>query len=331
MIAACTSEGTAPPLAPPAPPTELAPLERCLVEGGTLRALWATSNHRGAVTSLAVGGTTVVLGAADGSVKTWAVDGTSPAYGAPLEDDTGIVVDGLAFGPEGDVLGVARDGRLSEWRLADAGATRATRIGDGPVAAVAASPDGTHAAVAVGLDTSELRIVTRATGQVSAPLPTTLWGGAAVAFAGDHLLTAGHWYGVPMVERRAAAAPAEVTDAWLDMALAGNVRALAIDPAATRLVAAGDGFVAVLAPDDLAGAATIVRPVPDLTMVGAVILGRDLFATVGAEGTLHAWTWAVTPITSLGIAPAVGIGIDAAGETLFTSGPDGDLHAFGCR
>ena len=74
LVAACGTDGSQ-----IDPPIEASAIESCLAAGGSLRQLWATSNQHGPVTSIAVGGSTIVLGSADGSVKQWDVDGSSPS------------------------------------------------------------------------------------------------------------------------------------------------------------------------------------------------------------------------------------------------------------
>src|SRR5688572_14687825 len=151
FAAACGTDGGQddPPIDPPID-TEPSAIERCLSSGGSLRQLWATSNQHGPVTSIAVGGSTIVLGSADGSVKQWDVDGSSPSYGTPFLDDTGVVVDAIAFSSDGQVLGADREGRLSEWRLSDARAMRTIPIADVPLEVVAVSEHAEQAAVARG-------------------------------------------------------------------------------------------------------------------------------------------------------------------------------------
>ena len=125
IVSACGTDGSTvdPPIVDPpiVEPPVVSVIGRCLADGGQVRQLWATSNQHGPVTSIAVGGSTIVLGSADGSVKIWNVNGSSPSYGTPFLDDTGVVVDALAFafGADGQVFGGDRDGRLSEWRVAD--------------------------------------------------------------------------------------------------------------------------------------------------------------------------------------------------------------------
>jgi hypothetical protein len=328
LAAGCGTDGTGPTDPPIDPPAGATAIERCLANGGTLQPLWATSNQHGPVSSIAVGGSTVVLGSLDGSVKQWTTSGTSPSYGAPFVDDTGIAVDGLAFahGEEDEVAGVDRDGRFTEWRVSDASPMRTVPVvQDGPLTAVAIS--SRQAAIARGPDSPDVRVIDRATGEVSPPLTTELWGASSMAFAGEWLFTAGHWYGVPEIERRATASPDTVVEEWREVAMAGHVRAIAVD--GVHLAAAGDNFVAILDPEAIAGEKTIVDA-QGHEAVGVVLL-TDMVVTVGREGTLRTWSADGEPLATLTIPEPVGIGRDADGATLFTSGPDGMLRAFGCK
>ena len=165
-------------------------------------------------------------------------------------------------------------------------------------------------------------------------LTSTLWGVRSIGFAaGNRLYTAGHWYGTPQLERRAADAPIEAPDVWNDKARNGHVTAVAVDKDVTRLVAAGDRFVATFAPDNVAAGPLAIADVEDHTAVGAVLLpGGTLFVTAGSEGTLRVWdAETAQPVSMLSIAAPIGIAADTAGTRLFTSGVDGRLHAFGCE
>ena len=82
-------------------------------------------------------------------------------------------------------------------------------------------------------------------------------------------------------------------------------------------------------PDAIAGEKTLV-PAEGHVAVGVALL-TDTVVTAGREGTLRLWSTAGESIATLTIPEPVGIGRDAAGATLFTSGPDGMLRAFGCK
>lgn len=315
------------------PPHARSALERCVLGGGAMKELWSTSNLHGAVTSLAVGGTTVVLGSVDGSVKIWRTDGTSPVYGVPFLGATGVIVDALAFASDGIVLGADKHGQLSEWRLSDSEATRTTTIGEAGLSVIAVSEHADLAAVASGIELPQIRLVDRRSGTVTAALTTSLWGVTAIGFGrGGGLFTAGHFYNVPTIERRSTDDANKVIEKWQDETAGSRVSVIALDAGVTKLVTAGDGFVAVLDPKALATGA-IVTHVPGHDVVGITLLpGADVFVTAGKDGTLRAWS-AVTaePLGMLPIAAPIGLGIDAKGERLFTSGPDGNLRAFGCQ
>ena len=65
------------------PPGNLSALERCVIDGGSLKELWSVGNQHGPVRSI-VAGSLVVLGGQDGSVKQWSVEGDEPGYGKPF-------------------------------------------------------------------------------------------------------------------------------------------------------------------------------------------------------------------------------------------------------
>lgn len=310
------------------PPRTVSALERCVLDGGSLKELWSVGNQHGPVRSI-VAGSLVVLGSQDGSVKQWSVDGDEPAYGKPFTT-AGAPVAAMALSSDAHILAATEQGEVAEWRLADASAARTTTIADAQLSALAVSPD---AALAVtGTTAGELLAVTRATGAMT-QLESTLWGVSSVGFAaGDRLFTAGHWYSTPQLERRSAAEPVPALDVWNDKVRQGHVRSFALDPAATLLAAGGDGFVATFAPDALAGGPRAITDVAGHTAVGTVMLpGAALFVTAGSEGTLRVWNAETAAlVATLPIAAPIGIAADTDGTRLFTSGADGRLHAFGC-
>jgi WD40 repeat protein len=308
-------------------------IETCVDGGGQLSEIWSTSNLHGPVVSITVSGSTIVLGSNDGSVKQWAVSGASaePTYGTPFTA-ADVPVNALAIGSDGKLVGADQLGRLDEWQMSDAQATRTTSVDASPLAALALSADASRAAVATGLQSPNMWVVDRASGTVSAKLPTGLWGVSSFAFTGGALFTAGHFYGSPMVERRSGDAPAAVTSSWTGQ-LEGKVNAIAIDRDATTLVAVGDDFVAVLPTDDLSTGPTAITTNTNHMAVGVALLpGNELFATVGRDGNVALWKTATAENVATIVAPAgVGIGADQNGEHLFTSGADGLLHAFACQ
>lgn len=309
------------------PPKQVSALEKCVLDGGTLKELWSVGNQHGPVRSI-VAGSLVVLGAQDGSVKQWSIDGDEPAYGKPFTT-AGAPVAALALSSDAHILAATEQGQLAEWRLADAAAARTTTVADAQLSALAVSPDAANAVI--GTTSGQLRAVVRATGAMT-PLTTTLWGASAAGYAGDRLYTAGHWYSTPQLERRIAIEPNVAVDVWNDKMRQGWVRSFALDTEGARLAAGGDNFVATFAPDALAAGPVAISDVEGHTAVGTVVLpGGALFVTAGSEGTLRVWnTETAAPVATLTIAAPIGVAADTAGTTLFTSGPDGRLHAFGC-
>lgn len=311
-----------------APPSALSTLERCALDGKPLHEVFSVGNQHGPVSSI-VGGALIVLGSDDGSVKQWTVDGDEPNYGKPFTT-AGAPVKALAFSSDQHILAANTNGEIAEWKLVDATAARTNTIADIMPTAIAVSDDA--ARVMVGTLTGQTFAVDRATGATT-QLQSTLWGVDAVAFGKtNRLLTAGHFYSTPMIERRAADAPTTVVDSWNDKERTGHVRALAFDGEATTIAAAGDHFIAVFASDQLAAGPVAIREAGEHMAVGATMLpGGALFATAGAEGTVKLWkTASAELVTTLQIPTPIGIASDSAGTRLYTSGPDGRLHAFGC-
>jgi WD40 repeat protein len=318
---------------PDAPGTTpgLTELERCFTGGGSPAQLFMESNQHGPVTSITVNGSSIVLGSADGSVKQWTVS-SSAIYGQPFTQNAGSVVGALANTRAKDILGVDAAGVLHRWTLADAGSEETMTIGANPLVAVGVNGNASRAAVGEA-DVPNLRVIDLDTGTPSAPLTTTLWGVTSFAFTdADVLIDAGHNYGTPQVERRSVASPMTVVDQWNDQTLAGSIRAIALDAGGTTLVAVGDGMVMTFDPMNLAGGPRKITMLPEHLAVGVVLLaGRSHFLTVGSEGTLRVWDVATASLVkTLTVPTPIGIGADIDGTQVYTSGPDGFLHSYGC-
>src|SRR5262245_29916939 len=190
------------------PPHPLSALERCIHDGGTVNELWSVGNQHGPVTSI-VAGSLVVLGSQDGSVKQWSIDGDEPAYGIPFTR-SGAAVAAMALSPE-HILAATVQGDVAQWKLADASPAGTMTLHDAELSALAVSDDATRAVA--GTKSGQLLVIDRASGATT-QLTSTLWGVHAVAYNGNRLFTAGHWYGTPQVERRAADTPVEAIDVW---------------------------------------------------------------------------------------------------------------------
>jgi WD40 repeat protein len=100
-----------------------------------------------------------------------------------------------------------------------------------------------------------------------------------------------------------------------------------------RVIAAGDGFVAVFDAANLAAGPLSFTAVPAHEAVGVVLLsGNELFATAGSEGTVQLWKAAnAEHVATVNVAAPIGLGVDHPGAQLFTAGPDGMLRALACR
>jgi len=316
-------------IATDAPSNNVSAIERCALDGGTLTEVFSVGNQHGPVTTI-VGGALIVLGSEDGSVKQWTVDGDEPNYGKPFTT-AGAAVRALAFSSDAHILAATTNGEIAEWKLADASAERTNTIADIEPSAIAVSEDATR--VMVGTTTGQTFAVERATG-AKTQLQSTLWGVDSVMFGkSNRFFTAGHFYETPMIERRAADAPTTVVDSWNETARSGHVRAIALDAEATTLAAAGDHFVAVFGSDQLAAGPVAIREAGEHMAVGATMLpGGAMFATAGSEGTIKLWKTATAElVTTLQVPTPIGIASDTGGTRLYTSGPDGRLHAFGCN
>jgi WD40 repeat protein len=309
------------------PPLTLSALERCVVDGGSIKELWSVGNQHGPVTAITAG-ELVVLGSQDGSVKQWSVDGDEPGYGKPFTT-AGATVAAMAMSSE-HIVALNMNGEVVEWKLDDASAVRTNTIADIVPSALALTDDGARALV--GTASGESFVVDRATG-TPAQLKSTLWGVHAINVAKANVFTSGHNYGTPQIERRIATSPTEVIDIWNDLSRDAHVRTVALDPEAKKLVAGGVGFVATFAPELLEAGPLAITELAEHTAVGAVVLpGAALFVTAGSEGTLRVWNADTAKlVATLPIAAPIGIAADTAGTRLFTSGADGRLHAFGCE
>ncbi len=321
------------PVAPDAPGStpQLTALEQCAINGGTPSQQFMSNNLHGPVTSITVHGSTVILGSEDKSVKQWTV-GSAAIYGQPFTQDAGSVVGALAHTRANDILGADGAGVLHRWTLAIAASDEAMTISANPLVAVGVNSNNSRAAVGER-DVPNMRVIDLDTGTVSAPVTTTLWGVTSFAFSdADLLLDAGHNYNTPQIERRSVAAPMTVVDQWNDQTLGGAIRAIALDPAGTTLVAVGDGMVMTFDPMNLAAGPTTTTLVPEHLAVGVVLLGgRTHFVTVGSEGTLRVWAVATGALVKTVTIPTpIGIGADSDGTQVYTSGPDGFLHSYGC-
>lgn len=304
-------------------------IETCIASGGSLVQAWTAANLHGKVHAIALQGETLTLTSEDGSVKTWNTDdtGTGADYGMRFAD-SGPVVAALAYTAD-RLFGVTVDGSLRQWSAATKAPLATTAVGDPSLSLVAVT--GEMAIVARGPTDPTIRRVDLATSTPSAPLSTGLWGVGALSIVGTHLYAAGHYYSMASVERWDTTALLSPKDSYI-AAESAVVRALAIDPEETTLVAAGDGFVHIMTPSDLAAGPRASGHDPTHHAVGAVLFpAKELVATAGSEGTLQLWRTTGEHVSTLTIPAPVGLVTDADAKTLYTSGADGILRAFSCR
>jgi hypothetical protein len=166
------------------------------------------------------------------------------------------------------------------------------------------------------------------------PFQTALWGVTTLLADGDDLYTAGHDYGMAAVERRSVAFADTPVDAWDTLATPGWVRALARS-ADGALAVGGDGYVVVLAADDLA--AGPVAEIADLAAGARAVAwtASGAHLAVAADGRVALWDRALTgEVAGLDLAEGAGpvaLAVDASGERLIVATADGRLRALVCR
>ncbi len=162
-------------------------------------------------------------------------------------------------------------------------------------------------------------------------LQTVLWGVTTALATEDSLYTAGHDYGMAAVERRLLSFPHAAAEAWDTLATPGWVRALARSTDGW-LAVGGDGYVVVLAADDLA-AGPVAEVAAQARAVAWTASGAHL--AVAADGRVALWDRALTrEVAGLDLAEGggpVALAVDASGERLIVATSDGRLRALVCR
>jgi WD40 repeat protein len=324
-----------------------AAIERCAAGGGTLGEGWAVNNLHGPTRTLIASGEVIVLSSDDGALKQWTVGtgetsgpGELPpvehTYGRPFVDTNDLMVTAIAFAPDGNIAAGDALGGLREFRVSDSTPTGTDMdLGEEVMTSVAISADGATMVTSDASYAGNVHVIDRASREAVGPLTTHLWGVMVVALSSESLYTAGDWYGVPEIERRDLSDPDAVVDTYQfdDDIFLGDVRAVAIDEDETVLVVAGDRFVAVFDPADLAAGPLAITEAANHVAVGVVVGSTGAaFATAGSEGTVRLWDTATAEeVGNLVVPTPTGIAGDAAGNRLFTSGPDGRVRAFVCN
>jgi WD40 repeat protein len=326
-----------------APGADAAPgggLARCASGEESLEEIWRVSNLHGAILagSLAPDTGVLVVTSEDGSVKQWSL-GTAgaptpagqPVYGTPFAPRD-VVVGAVAFAADGGfVAGGDEEGHALLWAAEDTSLVADLPIGAEPIAAVAITADGAFVTVADTSFGGNVRQWDVADTSVSDPLPTTLWGVTAAAYARDRdlLVLAGDDYGQPSVDLRRSSAPTTVDGSWLDLVHVGGVSAIAVSD--ERIYAAGGGFVAVVPIDD-PESGLAADAVFHTAVAVAVAPGGELFVTAGTEGTVRLWDTATrAELASAPIPAPAAMALDAAGERIVVATADGHVLALSCR
>ena len=308
-------------------------LDRCT----GLAPLWDVSNLHGEIVSMTIAGDgTVVLGTADGAVKTWSIGadagsaplaGGRPSYGDPLTE-LGAPARALALGTASGSLLAADDGAaIREWTLPEASPGRAVQLDGSPSTALVAR-SATEVIVADADFAGRMRVVDLDTGVAGAEFATTLWGVSAFEGAGASFYVVGHNYDMAAVERRTLAEPEAVADLWDPHTLPGPIAAAAVSADGAWLVTGGEGHVLVFDANDLAAG-----PVATATVTAADVAITRSGAHVAAalDGRVALFTRDLAAeVASIEVPSPVAVGIDPSGERLIVASADGRLRAFGC-
>jgi WD40 repeat protein len=337
-----------------APPRASTGLAVCAEEGRALDVLYAVGNGHGAILAMALRGQEVALAAEDGSVKTWslrtreqlaALDRGAGAaiYGSETEISAPFVaLDFEAAG--GMVVGGNDQGGVSLYGLDDDQLLDNAAPLSEAIRAVAFSADGTSVALASSAFGGELSVWSLNESSTTPVAPNELlWGVWDVEYGADGaLVAAGNWYGVPAIERRVLGqAPHGAKLGGFSSVYPTDITAMAVLANGDMVVggrsvlegSAGQGFVAVLSPSELND--DWVTELPRSTELeghGVVALAatRDLFATVGEDGSLRVFAADASQLLDMPGAGAAHVAFTSDGEQIVTAGADGDFRVWGC-
>jgi WD40 repeat protein len=337
---ACASDG--PPVTVDEVPVTLA---TCAEGEGTLAEVWRQEDEHGAIRAQAVSPArqAVAVAGADMTIKLWNLDaeevdwstGGGAIYGGEVEG--AAVVTALGFSADGATVVSGDESGALGLLAAGGGSLGVLPPGEEParITSVAADATGSTIAFTDGSFSGRPRLWAPATGAIT-PVTTALWEGNAVGFLPDGaLVTAGHYYSVPLVEVHAGETLSWYGYDVLESFGVSRVRAVAFSSDGTHIVAVGEHLVAVLdrarlggdeAPESLTVGATL-----DATAV-ALLPGDRHFVTTGRDRMLRLWSvdGAVERLAHELPAVPAGVAVDATGERLIVAGEDGVLRILAC-
>jgi WD40 repeat protein len=283
-------------------------LDGCLAGGGALTEVSVVDNNvlvaHGELTAMAFATTgQMAFASTDGAIKLWSFRGDAegaiePEVGYDTAFGEGATpIAALAYAPDASWLAAARGPSIELRDPVTGDELGGATLGEADLVSIAVALDGDRVAVADGSFAGNLRVWSRNDDTATEPLATELWGVTTVAFTPDGaLITAGDWYGVPMVELRSAADPSVVVWTWIEQQLSGEVTDVAVSPDGARVAAAGDGFLVVIDTASETGDATFYReligpkggPIAHLTSVAYTPGGAHL-VTTDVDGAVAAW------------------------------------------
>lgn len=312
-------------------------LEQCLVDGGGLVEWMSFDNQiivaHGEIVAMTVNEAgQISVASTDGTLKMWTITGTRGGYDLAFGDGSPIFR-AVEYGPDGSWIAAgADDGRVTV-ENALGGAPRAElSMGSTPLVAVGVSKDGELIAAADGSLGGNIRVWPHAAGAATDALTTALTTVGAVAFLPDGtLLTAGQIDAAPALELRAASDRDAVATSWQG-AITGLTRDLAINDSGDRVIAVGDGFVAVFDPADLSEPLALTEAPGHEAVDVTFDVDQGHFVTSGSEGTVRIWDVATaTEQHSIDVPTVIGVGIEREEGRFITAGRDGWIRVFACE
>jgi hypothetical protein len=335
-------------------PPQPTSLERCADPETAVEPAWEVDNIRAPLIGLTVLDRTILVSSEDGAVKTWdlpAAGGapTAPHYGTPFIDD-GQVMRAIAAATPGGTdgfVGLDVTGRAHVWDPSGTALADPIQLVAEEGTFVALDADHTRVAGGTAAFAGGLAVADLATGEVTGPLETELWGIAAARFASTGaLVSVGHWYGCAAIEVRDAADPSVVTGYWDSChwdgpQVQGWFTAVAIAPDGSQAIAVGDsGYARFDLADIAAGPIALVQgPQPFRHVEWSV--GDELAFAMGPsivdEGASTVVVWSA-PTTGEGDAVlretdvplAIGFALDPAAGLLLSAGSVGLVRGHAC-